>query len=80
MEELTAFDLLPKNRFKSLEDAITVLERFRVPVATFDKNERVDLSFREEAVSLTEERFVEFHPDVADDRKFYEKVNLSMEL
>ena len=80
MEELTAFDLLPKNRFKSLEDAITVLERFRVPVATFDKNERVDLSFREEAVSLTEERFAKFHPDVADDRKFYEKVNLSMEL
>ena len=57
-----------------------MLERFRVPVATFDKSERVDLSFREEAVSLTEERFAEFHSDVADNRKIYEEVELSKEV
>ena len=57
-----------------------MLERFRVPVATFDKSERVDLSFREEAVKLTEERFADFHSDVAEDRNFYEKVELSKEV
>ena len=57
-----------------------MLERFRVPVATFDKSERIDLSFREEAVSLTEERFADFHPNVAEDRKFYEKIELSGEI
>ena len=57
-----------------------MLERFRVPVATFDKSERIDLSFREEAVLLTEERFADFHPNVAEDRKFYEKIELSGEV
>ena len=47
---------------------------------TFNKDERIDLSFREYAVALTEEYFADFHSAVAQDKKFYEKIKLSNEV
>ena len=49
-------------------------------MATFNKNERVDLSSEERKVLLTEEYFSDFHPVVTDDKNFLEKFELSKEV